>query len=226
MNKISLLIFLLVTLTMGTNAQLIKVGRWDYHWDQKAHEKGQIHFSYGYGQPRLENKLFDYQKDSIDFKVVGVGPFYWKAEYGLSRKLSVMLSVGYIKYKSEWKRYRPDPLYDTLNLLYSYGTTLQDISANLRFNYHIFVNKEWDIYVGGGLGYNYFINKDFTRYSPDDTIFKSQFKLPYPVSYEMTFGIRYYFLTRTAIYLEAGLGKSLLQGGFVFKFRHRRRLNQ
>jgi hypothetical protein len=39
----------------------------------------------------------------------------------------------------------------------------------------------------------------------------------------MTFGVRYFFLTRTAIYVEAGLGKALIQGGFVFKFRHRKR---
>ena len=85
------------------------------------------------------------------------------------------------------------------------------------------MNKEWDVYVGGGVGYNHFVNDDFTTYAADDSLFKSQFKLPYPVSYEMTFGVRYYFLTRTAIYLEAGLGKALIQGGFVFKFRHRKR---
>jgi hypothetical protein len=39
----------------------------------------------------------------------------------------------------------------------------------------------------------------------------------------MTFGARYFFLTRTAIYLEVGMGKSIVQGGFVFKFRHRKR---
>lgn len=220
MNKFILALLITLGFSQYTFAQ---VPHWDYNWDMKAHEKGQIHFSYGYGQPRLDAKLFDYQKDSLNFKVVGIGPFFWKAEYGLSRKLSVMLSTSYILYKAEWDRLRPDVLYDTLNLQFAYGTTLHDISANVRFNYHLFVNKEWDVYVGGGVGYNYFINKDFTKYSPDDTLFKSQFKLPYPVSYEMSFGVRYYFLTRTAIYVEAGIGKSILQGGFVFKFRQRKR---
>ena len=110
-----------------------------------------------------------------------------------------------------------------MDLPYKYGTKLHDISANLRLNYHLYVDKQWDIYIGGGAGYNYFSSKDFTTYTPDDTLYKSQFKLPYPVSYEMTFGIRYYFLTRTAIYLEAGMGKTLAQAGFVFKFRHRKR---
>lgn len=222
MNKSILVVLIILATSWQLRAQNYTISGWDYNWDQKAHEKGQVHFSYGYGQPRLDKKLFDFQKDSIGFKVVGIGPFFWKAEYGLSRKLSVQLSAAYILYKSEWKRMRPDLLY-LYDLPFRYGTTLHDISANLRFNYHLFVNKEWDVYVGGGAGYNYFINKDFTDYAPDDTTFKSQFKIPYPVSYEMTFGVRYFFLTRTAIYLEAGLGKSLVQGGFVFKFRHRKR---
>ncbi len=223
MNRFLFVLLILLSCTKYSIAQNKGVPGWDYLWDQKAHEKGQIHFSYGYGYPRLDNRLFDYQKDSTNFAVVGIGPFYWKAEYGLSRKLSVMLSAGYILYKSEWNQLRPDPLYG-YDLPYRYGTTLHDISANLRFNYHLLVTKDVDFYVGGGVGYNYFINKDFTTYLPDDSTFKSQFKLPMPISYEMTLGLRYFFLNRTAIYIEAGMGKSILQAGFVFKFRHRKRL--
>lgn len=222
MKKLGLLVLMVMAFLTHSYAQLFTAPKWDYNWDLKAHEKGQIHFSYGYGQPRLDNKLFDYQKDSTDFRVVGIGPFFWKAEYGLSRKLSVGISAAYILYKADWKRQRPDPLYG-FDLPFTYGTRLHDISANLRLNYHLFVNKDWDVYLGGGVGYNYYINQDFTTYKPDDTLFNAQFKIPYPVSYEMTFGVRYYFLTRTAIYLEAGYGKAVLQGGFVFKFRHRKR---
>jgi hypothetical protein len=222
MNKFFLVLIVVLGISYQSNAQLFTIPGWDYNWDQKAHEKGQIHFSYGYGQPRLDKKLFDFHKKEIDFKVVGVGPFFWKAEHGLTRRLSVSLSAAYILYKSEWKRMRPDPKYG-YDLPFRYGNTLHDISGNLRLNYHLFVNKEWDVYVGGGVGYNHFINKDFTDYGPDDSTFNSQFKIPYPVSYEMTFGVRYFFLTRTAIYVEAGLGKALIQGGFVFKFRHRKR---
>ena len=222
MKKLLLALFIFIGFASPSNAQFFTAPKWDYNWDIKAHEKGQIHFSYGFGFPRLDNKLFDYQKDSIDYKLAGIGPFFFKTEIGLSRKLSLALSTSYILYKSEWKRQRPDPKYG-FDLPFTYGTKLHDIAANVRLNYHLFVNKEWDVYVGGGVGYNHFINDDFTTYAADDSLFKSQFKLPYPVSYEMTFGVRYFFLTRTAIYLEAGLGKALVQGGFVFKFRHRKR---
>ena len=222
MKKYVLLFILSVIVYQTGKAQFFHIPRWDYYWDLKSHERGQIHFNYGYGQPRLDKRLFDYQKDSTDFRVVGVGPFFLRAEYGLSRKLSVALSCSWILYKADWKRQRPDP-YWGFDLPFTYGTTLHDIAANLRFNYHLFVTKEWDVYIGGGAGYNYFINKDFTTYGPDDTLFHSQFKIPYPMSYEMSFGVRYYFLTRTAIYLEAGIGKSLLQAGFTFKFRYRKK---
>ncbi|HAD34063.1 MAG TPA: hypothetical protein DCF44_06135 [Chitinophagaceae bacterium] len=222
MNRIFLVGLLMLVSSFGSRAQFFTIPNWDYNWDLKAHEKGQIHFTYGYGLPRMDKKLFDYHKSEIDFRVVGVGPFFLRVEHGLSRKLSVALSASYILYKSDWKSLRPDPLY-TFDLPFTYGNTLHDISANLRFNYHLFVNKEWDVYIGGGAGYNHFMSKDFTTYLPEDSTFNSQFKIPYPVSYEMSLGVRYFFLTRTAIYLEAGLGKALVQGGFVFKFRHRKR---
>lgn len=222
MNRIFLGMVLLILCSLQTSAQFFTIPKWDYYWDTKAHEKGQIHFSYGYGQPRLDKKLFDFHKDEKEFRVVGVGPFFWKAEYGLSRKLSVALSASYILYKSDWTRIHFDA-FRGVDRAYTYGNTLHDISANLRFNYHLFVNKEWDVYIGGGAGYNYFKSQDFTDYLPEDTTFQSHFKIPYPVSYEMTLGARYFFLTRTAIYIEAGIGKALVQGGFVFKFRHRKR---
>lgn len=222
MKKFLLLCFTLVGLVLCSNAQFWSIPKWDYYWDLKAHEKGQIHFNYGYGQPRLDYKLFSHQKDSTDFRAVGVGPFYWRAEYGLTRKLSAAISCSWIMYKSDWKRNRYDAKWN-MELPFVYGTRVHDIAANLRLNYHFFVNKEWDLYVGGGAGYNYFMKKYFTTYGPDDSTFDAHFKIPYPISYEMSVGVRYYFLTRTAIYLEAGFGKSLIQGGFTFKFRHRKR---
>ncbi|MBP6623902.1 MAG: hypothetical protein KA198_01945 [Chitinophagaceae bacterium] len=222
MKRILFILVFMTSYVFTTKAQLFSIPHWDYYYDIKAHEKGQLHFSYGYGQPRLDKELFKYHKAEIDFRVVGIGPFMWKAEYGLTRKLSVALSASYILYKSDWKRMKFDA-YKGIDLPFTYGTQFHDLSANLRFNYHLFVNKDLDVYIGGGAGYNYFKHKDFTAYLPEDTTFNAQFKQPFPVSAEMTFGIRYYFLTRTAIYLEAGYAKSIVQAGFVFKFRHRKR---
>ena len=150
--------------------------------------------------------------------MVGIGPFAFKAEYGLSREFSIGLSCNYIRYTSDWREQRFDQR-NQRDLPFVYGTVTQDISAMLRINYHWVVNNRTDVYMGGGMGYNHWIAEDFTVNAPDDSSFVSQFKRPMPVAFEMTAGIRYYFRTRNAIYLEVGYGKSIVQGGFVFKFR-------
>jgi|694.fasta_scaffold02542_29 hypothetical protein len=222
MKRILLVVIVILSWSTSSNAQLFKIPRWDYYWDLKAHEKGQMHFFYGYGQPRLDKKLFDYHRNEEAFRVVGVGPFCFKFEYGLSRKLSVALTANYSRYKSDWLRRKPDPLFlDTL--AFRYGTTYNDLVLNLRFNYHLFVSRDLDVYLGGGAGYNYTSHSDFTNYGPEDTTFNARFKEPYMISGEMSLGVRYYFLTRNAIFLEVGYGKSIVQAGFVFKFRHRKR---
>jgi opacity protein-like surface antigen len=209
-------VFLLTVLSVQSKE--VKADRWGYLWDTKAHNKGQIHISYGYGIPRLENSNFKFHKDKADYRVIGVGPFAFKAEYGLSRQFSIGLSCNYIKYTSDWRENRFDSFHQR-DLPFTYGTIAQDISIMLRMNYHWVVNHRTDVYIGGGMGYNHWIAEDFTTNAPDDSTFTAQFKRPMPAAFEMTAGIRYYFRSRNAVYLEAGYGKSLIQGGFVFKFR-------
>jgi hypothetical protein len=62
MNKFILILLLSTGFTLSLSAQFFSAPKWDYLWDQKAHEKGQIHFSYGYGQPRLDKKLLIIRK--------------------------------------------------------------------------------------------------------------------------------------------------------------------
>lgn len=222
MKKLLFTIILISCFAPLAHGQYHEADKWNYYWDWKAHNKGQIHFHYGYGFPRLEDQFFNHQDQNAEYRVEGVGPFYFKAEYGLTRQLSIMLSTAYVQYTSDWKEIR----FDTPNnqdLLFLYGTKVHDIAANIRLNYHLFVSPRWDIYVGGGVGYNHYIVEDFTQFSPEDTTFNSLYKPEYPIGFEMGAGVRYFFLNRTAVYLEAGYGKSIVQGGFIFKFRAHKR---
>jgi hypothetical protein len=221
MYKYLLSLLFIITFFSKANAQGFGE-KWKMHWDIKAHEKGQWHFAWGYGLPRLDNKVFSFNKDSIDYRISGFGPFHFKTEYGIRRNLSVQLSTTYVLYKSDWKGKRKD-YFTGDSLLYTYGNKVADISANLRVNYHYYVDKNWDLYLGGGVGYNYFIPTDFTTYALEDSSFSSHFKVPLPQTFEFTAGIRYFFMTRTAIFCEIGYGKSMVQGGFVFKFRQKKR---
>lgn len=220
MRKLSVVLFLICLFTcFDKNAY---ADRWGYLWDVKAHNKGQLHMSYGYGFPRLDNSTFNFHKQEAEYRVVGVGPFTIKAEYGLTRMLSIMLSANYIQYTSDWQEKRFDIRHQK-DLPFVYGTNATDLSVILRLNYHYNVTHRSDFYVGGGIGYNRWTADDFTVNAPDDSLFISQYKRPMPVAFEMTAGYRYYFRTRNAIYIEAGYGKSIVQAGFVFKFRQGKR---
>jgi hypothetical protein len=193
-----------------------------YFWDTKSHDRGQVHLSYGYGFPRLEDGGFKLHKDKNAYRVEGIGPFIFKAEYGLTRQLSIGISATYSQYTSDWEEQRFDA-YHQRNLWFKYGTKLHDVAAMLRLNYHWVVTPRSDLYIGGGMGYNYWKSEDFTTFKPEDTLFNALYKQPGPFAAEITLGYRYYFRQRNAIYIEAGYGKSIVQAGFVFKFRHGKR---
>ena len=215
-------IFLILLFAGGLFSQPAKADRFKYFWDTKAHDRGQIHFSYGYGFPRLDNGRFDFNKKETGYRVVGVGPFIFKAEYGLTRQLSIGISATYIEYTSDWEVQKFDELHQR-NLWFTYGTKLQDIAAMVRLNYHWNITPRSDLYMGGGMGYNHWIEEDIVPGRADDSTFNSKFKLPGSFAAEISLGYRYYIRKRTALYLEMGYGKSIIQGGFVFKFRHRKR---
>ncbi len=219
MRKLTLL---LTVLFLGGFTAQAQSDMFNTYWDTKAHDKGQLHFSYGYGFPRTDDGRFDFHKDKNAYRVEGVGPFIFKAEYGLTRQLSIGVSATYTQYTSDWEEQRFDPFWQR-DLWFRYGTKLHDIGAMLRLNYHWVVTPRSDLYVGGGLGYNYWKSEDFTEFQPEDSLFTSYFKQPGPFAAEITLGYRYYFRQRNAIFIEAGYGKSIVQAGFVFKFRHRKR---
>lgn len=219
MHKFTLFLFFVFVGSIATNAQ---VDRFNTFWDTKAHDKGQVHFSYGYGFPRLDDNLFKFHDNKNEFRVVGVGPFIFKGEYGVNRQLSVGFSAAYIKYTSDWSELRPDPN-NNRPLWYKFGTNLTDLSVMLRLNYHWITTPRSDFYMGGGIGYNRWQSEDFTTRTSEDSTFNSLFKEPGGLAAEITLGYRYYFRQRNALYIEAGYGKSIIQGGFVFKFRHRKR---
>ncbi len=227
MNK---LLFLLtfICINLAAQAQVY----FDKHWDIKAHEQGQVHFRFGIGLPlptynsdsnlfmfktiRIGEDAFDkYKKQELGFDLYGSGPWYARFEYGFSRKFSAELGVTYINNKAIWTRMQIDPLTGA-KLPYEYGVSVNNISAIARVNYHIYIDTRWDWYIGGGLGYDYYGAKDFTKYAPD-TAYKAYFTKPAPVTFEAAMGARYFFLSRTAWYIEAGYGKTYVNTGVVVK---------
>jgi hypothetical protein len=190
-------------------------GRWDLPWDLKAHDIGQMHFQVGFGVPRTENDLFKKYRGEIDYNLNGAGPFITKLEYGFNRKLSLSLGATYTNYKASWVRNKLDGSTGA-TIPFNYGVRVNNYSYMAKINYHLFVNTDWDVYIGGGAGYDTYTPANYNDYAPDTT-FTAFFKAPSPTTFEAGFGARYFFLNRTAVYAEVGYGKSYAQIGIVIK---------
>jgi hypothetical protein len=228
MRKILLTFICICTITVA-NAQL----SFDKHWDIKAHEKGQVHFKFGIAASyptwnndssllqlftnRIDRKVFDKYKDKEKrFDLYGTGPWYARFQYGFSRKLSAELGVTYVNYKAIWSRDKVDSS-TFVTLPFEYGVRVNNIAAMLRLNYHLFINTRWDVYIGGGLGYDIYRDVSYTKYGPEASTFNAYFTKPAPVTFESTLGLRYFFLNRTAWWLEVGYGKTYVSTGFAIK---------
>jgi hypothetical protein len=223
------LLFLLFIIVCSTaNAQL----GWDRTWDIKAHDNKQIHFQLGVAMPvpgynsdsnkftmkpiRLDKGLYSKYDQEKDFLQYGAGPVFARFEYGFNRRLSINVGATYTNFKAQFNR---DSLDRNINKMvaYEYGVITQNISGIVRLNYHMYIDPRWDLYCGGGIGYDYYTTKSYSKYPPQDGKFNGYIKSPGDYTFEAGFGARYFFLNRTAWYLEAGYGKTYLQTGVVVK---------
>jgi hypothetical protein len=213
---------ILILLTFIVSNIVAKAQAWDLPWDLKAHDIGQLHGHVGFGAPRVDTKHFDKFDGEYDFNSVGAGPFYGRLEYGLSRKLSVSVGVTYTNYKASWSRDRPD-LNFGITSPFEYGVVVNNLAFLSKLYYHMYTNVRWDVYTTCGVGYDTYKSSDYTTYTPDSATFKSYFKAPPAATVEAGVGFRYFFLNRTAFYMEAGYGKSYGQVGFIVKIAQPKR---
>jgi hypothetical protein len=224
------IVFILVCFALP---QLLQAQIWhDKHWDIKAHEVGQVHFQLGIAMPvpswnsdsstlefntnRIDNKAFDKYDKEQKYQLFGAGPIYARFEYAFNRKLSINAGVTYTNYKSRWYR---DSIDATIGkaIPWEYGVVVQNIAYMARLNYHLYVDTRWDVIVGGGLGYDTYYADSYSKYPPQSVLFDAKFKNPAPVTFEAGAGFRYFFLNRTAWYLDVGYGKTYINTGVIVK---------
>lgn len=176
--------------------------------------QGKIVFSAGYGFPNLNKSLFSAYKSYPAYSASGFGPLHVKAEYGLTDKIGLGLSVNIVQSKSEWD---VTDMF-TSETLYREGFKFSSFAANARFNYHFVTNEKIDLYAGAGLGYNY----SKSTYFNNDTLLGGLNIVPtipslIPIGIETTVGIRFYPTQNIGVFSELGYSKSLFQVGIVFK---------
>lgn len=182
-----------------------------------AWNSNKIIISAGVGFPNYEKDDLLSNSASSSYtltNVKGQGPFHAKLEYALGERTGLGLSVnysdvGFTRYEPNNNIYNPSP-YDTAIYKLSF------FSLNLRANYHFLSDKMLDPYIGGGIGFKQFkikyVNAGKNNFS--GTAYVENFGLPFGV--ELTLGIRCFINKYLGAYLEAGISRSIVQGGLCF----------
>ena len=198
---------------------------------RNCYAAGTTTITLGYGFPNITKMVWGSVYSAYDeVNVTGYGPLHLKAEYGLSDVVSLGVSVGYVHTQWDWTV--EEGLWQNVSTLDPYGNTIiqsqyitqtykegiiySALNVNVRANFHFLTTKKLDPYFGVGLGYN---KATITTYSDDPNYaYNESISSPIPLGFETTLGLRYYFTPNIGIYTEAGLSKSILQGGLSIKF--------
>jgi outer membrane protein W len=89
------------------------------------------------------------------------------------------------------------------------------IRALPRINYHFGTSKNFDPYVGGGIGYKYSVYYD--QGGANNSSY-GEILLPFPVSTRLALGARFFFDDTFGLNAEIGLGGPLVAAGLTVKF--------
>lgn len=93
-----------------------------------------------------------------------------------------------------------------------YNAGILKVRALARINYHFGTSKNFDPYVGGGIGYKH--SRVYDQGSGAD----DEFLLPFPVSTRLALGARFFFDDTFGLNAEIGLGGPLVAAGLTVKF--------
>jgi hypothetical protein len=172
-------------------------------------EEGNMVFSIGYGVPNLTKSLYSAYDSYTNFSVTGIGPLHFKFEYFLSESFGVGLVVNYVNTSATWKDE------NFAGILYKTTYNYSSLAFNMRFNWHFYTNDHFDIYGGSGIGYR--VNK--YEYIDEDPNGLTDWSRPsfFPLGFELTVGMRYFFMENIGVYMEVGAAKSILQFGVAIK---------
>jgi hypothetical protein len=201
-NKTLFLITLITALISSANS---RAGGGD------AFEQGKIIISAGYGFSTSGAYFRSLEKES-NYSAKFLGPIAGKFEYGASDKVGIGISFNYRSFDVNYSQYGT---VDTVSL-YTSGYKGKQFSVLARINTHFGTTDKLDFYWGLGIGYRGG-NRTFYTTDPQGTDSFS-FKTLIPLGFETTLGVRYFFTDNIGVYVEAGLAKSLVQGGLAVKF--------
>lgn len=182
-------------------------------------EKGNFMFDLYYGAPNIGKSVAkSFTADANNYKsnnARGIGPAGVRFEYMLSDNFG--LGVDFI-YNSAAFDLKYDSLKQDQTLYKTYTATakMERVRIHLRFNYHIEMTEDLDVYLGLGAGTNsrvWSIDSNEPGYEFRNTKMGTLL----PVSMRFAVGLRYYFTPNIGINTEIGLGGPLVSAGLSIK---------
>lgn len=153
------------------------------------------------------SKNFD-QFGDVTYK--GMGPLYFKYEYGLTDKIGLGLNFAYAS--NEWKyRYTASD-----GAAYHEKMSRTTYSVLARLNFHFGDHEKLDPYFGFGMGFRDATWKTaFDGPDGSDITMKSLM----PFGFEATLGLRYLVSPNFSVFTEVGAAKSVFQFGLAGHLR-------
>jgi opacity protein-like surface antigen len=197
--------------------------------DEKAFREGKFDFTVGYGFPDMYKSFIKSIANSAgtNFEVKGLGPAFFKAEYGVTKLIGLGAAIGYQSISVTDTYSYQESNYNSTTGMYEYHTyedveklTFTSLSVAARINFHFGTGKRLDPYAGVGVGYSQKQYKfTYTTNNPSGLSYTPQtYSGFFPFYFGITAGLRYYFTPNIGIYGEVGFDKwSLIQGGLAVK---------
>ena len=180
--------------------------------------QNKMNYSIGIGFPNLPKAFFNYLSRETNFKSKGIGPLHLKAEKQINPWIGIGLSMNYAQYDISYQRKMQDTSTGAIIM-----NEIKLVNSNLavigRLNIHFIKpnpDQVHDVYWGLGMGYKFGHLKFTSNYSA----FLPSIKLPSLSRFalETTLGYRYHVNDKSAIYVELGIAKSLIQLGYNWRF--------
>jgi opacity protein-like surface antigen len=179
----------------------------------QIYPKGGFNVSAGYGAFSYGNVIKNLLETEVtDLKLNRTGPIYVKAEYAVADNFTLGLNVNYTNLTGTFTL-------DSSSVVGKYSGTvgLRSTSIIGRINYTIpFAEDRAGFMIGGGIGYRGF-RTSYTDTDPRTPV-DGSFSILFPLTGELTFGLRYYLTENIGLYTEFGLTRSILQGGITARF--------
>ncbi len=164
-----------------------------------------LNISLGYGFPNLDKNEFPEYYNLYKGTATQTGPFTGSIDYQFSRKSSVGLLVTHGTVSI--------PYYDYSNAPALSGS-LSNWSFMLNFVRYMPVGKKVSPYIRTAIG----VNAWEQNYSDVDGNKINPSTIPADFAYQVGLGAKFTLSENAGLFLEAGYGKYILNGGLAFKF--------